>query len=194
MLLRNSLSNTKKFFQRTLKSFKSFISGGDYQKLPKTPNPFSNPYSNANGSTVCLPPSKDLEQFYTDFTDRWDSNNGNRHKARKRVKDRAAVFTDPVQEKATHEEDPPTKLSLSKPTTPSKNDHRESRERPGKKMVRSSSCRDKRREGSSCSKSVREGRSGLIAQKLKELEKMDMSNIDHVLDIEEAKAATDDVS
>lgn len=185
MLLRNSLSNTRKFFQRTLKSFKSFISGGDYQKLPKTPNPFVNPYSNASGSTVYPPPSKDLDQFYADFTDRWDSNNGNHHKAKKGGKDRAATFMDTVQEKASHEENPPTKLSLSKPTTPSKNDHRERREFPGKKMVRSSSSYDKRREGSSRSKSVREARSGLIAQKLKELEKMDMSNIDHVLDIEE---------
>lgn len=186
MLLRSSLSNTRKFFHRTLESFKSFLSCGNYQKLPKTPSPFVNPYNHANGGSEYPPPSKDLDRFYTDFTDRWDSDKGNHHTAKKRGKDRAAaMFMDTLQENVTREENPPTKFSMSKPTPPSKNDHRERREWPGKKMVRSSSSHDRRREGSSCSKSVREARSGLIAQKLKELEKMDMSNIDHVLDIEE---------
>ncbi|XP_030530181.1 uncharacterized protein LOC115740739 [Rhodamnia argentea] len=187
MLLRSSLSNTKKFFRRTIESFTSFLSCGNYQKLPKTPSPCVDPYNNANGSSVYPPPSKDLDRFYTDFTGRRDSDKGNQHKAKKRSMDRAAaVFMDRVQEKATRwEENPPTKFSMSKPTTPSKNDHRERREWPGKKMVRSSSSHDRRREGSSCSKSAREARSGLIAQKLKELERMDMSNIDHVLDVEE---------
>lgn len=185
MLLGKSLSNTKKFFQRTLKSFKSFLSGGTYQKLPKTPSPFVNPYPNANGSTVYPPPSKDSDQFYADFTDRWDSDNGNHHKAKKRGKDRAVMFMDTVQEKVNRDANPPTQLSSSSPTTPSMNDRRQRREFPGKKMVRSSSSHAKRREGSSCSESVREAKSGMIAQKLKELEKMDMSNIDHVLDIEE---------
>ncbi|KAF7813831.1 ATP-dependent RNA helicase DDX11-like protein [Senna tora] len=36
MLLRSSISNTKKFFQKTLHNFKCFFSSG-YHRIPKTP-------------------------------------------------------------------------------------------------------------------------------------------------------------
>lgn len=39
MVLRNSISNTRKFFQKTIDNFKSFFTNNDtYHKLPKTPN------------------------------------------------------------------------------------------------------------------------------------------------------------
>lgn len=40
MLLRSSITTTKKFFKSTLKNFKSFFSSG-YQKLPKSTSPYN---------------------------------------------------------------------------------------------------------------------------------------------------------
>ncbi|EOA17522.1 hypothetical protein CARUB_v10005855mg [Capsella rubella] len=47
MVFRSSISNTRKFFQKTIDNFKSFFSNdGMYQKLPKAPNNKTHPNSN----------------------------------------------------------------------------------------------------------------------------------------------------
>ncbi|XWS17257.1 hypothetical protein CRYUN_Cryun33cG0052200 [Craigia yunnanensis] len=172
MLLRNSISNTKKFFQKTLQSFKSFFSGTDepYQKLPKT-SPYI-PFSFSTTAGVDMNPQtsnyQDLEKFYSDFTDRWDLNNG---KAKKRNK-KKIMSTDP-----TREQKEGNKGSFTQFTTKRREDNDQSKTSSGKV--------EKKQEGYSYSKSKREARSLSVAQKLKELEMMDMSNVDHVLDIEE---------
>ncbi|KAE8682831.1 hypothetical protein F3Y22_tig00111234pilonHSYRG00039 [Hibiscus syriacus] len=128
MLLRNPISNTKRFFQRTLRSFKSLFTGTEtepYHKLPKT-SPY-NPYSFAG---------VDMNQE-TSPRDKWDTNNGNRN----------------------------TRILFTL--------------REGNK--------GKTREGSGSSSSERRRNetSSLMARRLKELEMMDMSDVDQVLDIQE---------
>ncbi|XWS26855.1 hypothetical protein CRYUN_Cryun26dG0066300 [Craigia yunnanensis] len=171
MLLTNSISNTKKFFQKTLQSFKSFFSGVEpYQKLPKTS--LSNPFSFSTAADVDMNPQtsnyQDLEKFYSDFTDRWDSDNG---KAKKRNK-KKIMSTDP-----TAEQKEGNKGSFTQFTRQRREDNDQSKTRSGKV--------EERQEDYLYSKGKREARSLSVAQKLKELEMMDMSNVDHVLDIEE---------
>ncbi|KAE8735398.1 hypothetical protein F3Y22_tig00000340pilonHSYRG00327 [Hibiscus syriacus] len=125
MLLRNPISNTKRFFQRTLRSFKSLFTGTDtepYRKLPKT-SPYD-PHSFAG---------LDMDR-QTSPRDKWDANNINRN----------------------------TRI-VSAPREGNKGKAREG-----------SGSSDRRRDESS-----------LMARRLKELEMMDMSNVDHVIDIQE---------
>ncbi|XVE98178.1 hypothetical protein REPUB_Repub03eG0083400 [Reevesia pubescens] len=172
MLLRNSISNTKKFFQKTLQGFKSFFSGAEpYQKLPKT-SPY-NPYSFTTTTGIDMNPQtsnyQDLEKFYSDFTNRWDSDNG---KAKKRNKKKIMSTSSAGEEKEGN------KGSFTQFTTQRRvQDIDQSKTRSLKV--------EKRQEFYSYSKSKREARSLSVAQKLKELEVMDMSNVDHALDIEE---------
>ncbi|XVE54276.1 hypothetical protein DITRI_Ditri03aG0067800 [Diplodiscus trichospermus] len=172
MLLRNSISNTKKFFQKTLRSFKSFFSGCEpYQKLPKT-SPY-NPLSFSSTAGVDMNPRtsnyQDLEKFYSDFTDQWDSNNG---KAKKRNKKKMMSTDHP-----TGEQNEGNNGSFTQFTTQTREGNDQPKTRGGKV--------EKKQDDYSYSKRKREARSLSVAQKLKELEMMDVSNVDHVLDIEE---------
>ncbi|XP_022749817.1 uncharacterized protein LOC111299104 [Durio zibethinus] len=171
MRLRNSISNTKKFFQKTIQSFKSFFAGCEpYQKLPKT-SPH-NPFSFSNTAGVDMNPRtsnhQEREKLYTDFSGRWDSDNG---KAKKRNK-KKMMSTYPTGEQKEGNKGSFTQLSKQR-----KLSYGQSKTRTGQV--------EKRQEDYSYSKSKREARSLSVAQKLKELEMMDMSNVDHVLDIEE---------
>ncbi|XWS72021.1 hypothetical protein CRYUN_Cryun02cG0004800 [Craigia yunnanensis] len=169
MMLRNSISNTKKFFQKTLQSFRYFFSGDEpYQKLPKT-SPY-HPYSfTTTGVDMNLQTSyQDLEKFYTDFTDLWDSDNG---KGKKRNKNK-------IMSTSTGEEKGNNKGSFTQFTTKRREDIDQSK-------MRNTAKTEKKQEDYSHSKNKREASSLSVAQKLKELEMMDMSNVDHVLDIEE---------
>lgn len=135
MMLRNSISNTKNFFRKTLQSFKSFFNGGGnetkpYQKLPK-----ASPYY-----------QDDLENFYTEFTRRWDAAADKGSKAKKKT----------------------MSLSSTQITTQRREDIGESN------MGQKQELR-----GYTFSKE------SSVAQKLKEIEMMDVSNVDHVLDVEE---------
>ncbi|KAK8654650.1 hypothetical protein V6N13_107257 [Hibiscus sabdariffa] len=141
MLIRNPISNTKNFFRRTLRSFRSFFNIGcevePYQKLPKASPPYYNPHN-----------YQDLDKFYAEFTQTWDSNNG---KAKRRNK---------------------TIMSSTRCATQRREGIDESNTR-GRGNV------EKKQEGYSCSRILQ------VAQKLKEIEMMDVSDVDHVLDIEE---------
>ncbi|PSS15597.1 Transcription repressor like [Actinidia chinensis var. chinensis] len=132
-MLRKSISTTKKLFQKTLKTLKSFLSQ-DYQRLPKSPP---------------LNPFMEID------------------KLERRSKKKIA--SSPVK---NHEKEVFTKMSFG--------NHCEEDHQEKKGLV----C-----EGKSIKKGfmVKEGiiRSCLVQQKLKELEMVDRSNIEHVLDIEE---------
>ncbi|KAF7819820.1 hypothetical protein G2W53_025275 [Senna tora] len=65
MLLRSSIANTKRFFQKTLDNFKSLFSPA-YQRLPKAPTPMD------------IGNYEELDKFYANFTQQWDSQ---QHKA-----------------------------------------------------------------------------------------------------------------
>ncbi|KAF8393365.1 hypothetical protein HHK36_021608 [Tetracentron sinense] len=169
MLLRNSISHTKKFFRKTLQNFKSFIYGG-YQKLPKTP-PF-NPFS-CGGDMNIHQSFRELDNFYTDFSNRWESVED---KSKKRNKNKIMSAKQSMEEDAY--EGSFMKFAKWSPVK----SKLEVRREEGKKMR---STHEGGSEGESCSHCVREGRSYLVTQKLKELEMMDANNMDHVLDIEE---------
>jgi hypothetical protein len=162
MLLRNSISNTKKFFRKTLQSFKSLFSG-DYQRLPKSPpkNPFS--YTHSVDMNIVQPTTdhNELDKFYTEFTNKWDSDKDGAKKGSK--KQETEVYSGSFME-----------FSQTYPTKKNHNHHEEIM---------------KRREDHSCSKGRTRTRGGkanwLVVQKLKELEMLDVSNVDHLLDIEE---------
>ncbi|XWS69884.1 hypothetical protein CRYUN_Cryun03dG0002100 [Craigia yunnanensis] len=79
---------------------------------------------------------------------------------------------------STREQKEENKGSFTQFTTQRREDINQSKTRSTAKV-------EKRLEVYSYSKSKREARSLSVAQKLKELEMMDMSNVDHVLDIEE---------
>ncbi|KAK5817144.1 uncharacterized protein LOC108487956 [Gossypium arboreum] len=141
MLLRNSISNTKNFFRKTLQSFKSFFTGcgnetKPYQKLPK-----ASPYY-----------QDDLEKFYTEFTRRWDATADKGSKAKKKNKKKKRTMS----------------LSSTQFTTQRREDIGESNVEKKQEL-----------QGYTFSKE------SSVAQKLKEIEMMDVSNVDHVLDVEE---------
>jgi hypothetical protein len=76
MLLGNSICTTKKFFQKTVQRFKSFLSGDHYQKLPKTPAR-NNPRPPFTGGSDMKAQTnfinnKDSDNLYNDFTGRRD--------------------------------------------------------------------------------------------------------------------------
>ncbi|XP_052182898.1 uncharacterized protein LOC127795331 [Diospyros lotus] len=161
MLLRASISGSKKFFQKTLHTFKSFLSGG-YQKLPKTPpfNPFSCSPAAVNDMTFTHT-YPDLDNFYSDFIEHADN-----QKKKKRKKK--------------------TKIKRLQPPPVSQNYQLERRQQDQEKkrrVVVNVADQGKAKEGLALRS--REGRSLAVAQKLKELAMADKSNIEHVLDIEE---------
>ncbi|KAK9697710.1 hypothetical protein RND81_08G055300 [Saponaria officinalis] len=157
MLLRNSISNTKKFFQRTIHNVKSFLSkGGTYEKLPKTTN------------------IEELDNFYVEFTHQWDSQKGTlRNQERKNPKNTQNSVKKNVQ---TYELGP--RKAVDGET--------ERNIKDGMKSTSSMSVvRGFRPMELSISRSVREKRLDMFSEKLKELEKIDKGNIIHKMDIEE---------
>ncbi|KDP33670.1 hypothetical protein JCGZ_07241 [Jatropha curcas] len=171
MLLKSSFSNTKKFFQKTLQSFKSFFSGSSYEKMPKTLSPY-NPYSNVQTRFN----KNDLDNFYTDFSDRWDTDKGKEmNKGNKKKIEQPRPSSPAKQEKSDGLNGSFMKFSKKSPVKTYISNNKGKGFQRGKRLVENSS-----------NYSVKDdGRSFLVAQKLRELEMMDVSNVDHVLDIEE---------
>ncbi|KAH1057220.1 hypothetical protein J1N35_035285 [Gossypium stocksii] len=159
MLLRNSISNTKRFFQKTLRSFKSLFSGADaepYQRLPKA-SPY-NPYSFTAAGVAVNP-----------------NDNGNpkeRNDNRKKIS--FSTHNIEAQRRGNN------KGNVKQSTTQRRDDHQDIKQR----KTRSAKVGN-RREDCNSGERRREERNLSVPQKLKELEMMDMSNVEHVLDIEE---------
>ncbi|OMO58005.1 hypothetical protein COLO4_34929 [Corchorus olitorius] len=119
---------------------------------------------------------QDLENFYSDFTNRWDSSDKSKAKKRNNKK-KVTISTAPTQE--TKEGNNGNFVQITKATkSPVKGKIREGDEGETTKV-------EKNRDENLYLKSKREAKSLAVAQKLKEMEMMDMSNVDHVLDIEE---------
>ncbi|CAK9172791.1 unnamed protein product [Ilex paraguariensis] len=182
MLLRTSISNTKKFFRRTLETFKSLLSDG-YQRIPKSPP--SNPFSRSTGGSVDINISqsyRELDLFYQDFTTRWDHEN---EKLKKRSKKKKTSTT-----RAKHEDDricaeDLMKFSKVTPTNaPAKTYQVEEREDQKKKRLVYEGRRKQEYLPNSLGE-IRKERNCLVTEKLKELEIVDKGNVEHVLDIEE---------
>ncbi|XP_042479467.1 uncharacterized protein LOC122060441 [Macadamia integrifolia] len=175
MLLRNSIAKTKRFFQRTVESFKSLLSGG-YEKLPKTPT--CNTCSCTGGVNVHSHRSfGEMDNFYGDFVaNRWDSSDPERGK----------------QQPIGQEEIYGGSFLKFEKQSPVKIRNEERRRETGKEIRRVDSRKSHGGGGgemgfqSLSESNVKEGEGYLVVvQKLKELEMMDASDIEHVLDIEE---------
>lgn len=162
MLLRRSLSNTKKFFQRTIRSVKSLFSRSSYQRLPKIPplKPFSCLGRGGLDRNFSQSYYRDLDQyFYSDFTNRWD---GDELEAAVKKRSEEVCNEDHiVGERKVEEKKRLIVYDVGKE----------------KEFIGISS--------SSSSSNIWLERRGLVEKKLKELEMMDLSNVENVLDIEE---------
>lgn len=165
MLLRKSISNTKKFFQKTLKNFMSFFSATDhYERIPKTPlyNPKS--FNTVDAEMDIQASYKELDKFYTDFP------------PKRRSEKKNIMTPSPMkQEKEV------LNGSFMKLTKPSYEKSNKDQIIPGRETPQYS--KQKRQED--LDSLTREEKICFLLEKLKELEMMDMSNVDHLLDIEE---------
>ncbi|GMH16562.1 hypothetical protein Nepgr_018403 [Nepenthes gracilis] len=166
MLLRNSISNTKKFFQKTLENFKSFLSRGQsFRCLPKRP-PF-NPFS--CGRRPDAPTDIHSGRLNPDSL-HGDSGGGIKMKGRDEKKMAAAeAATEQVNREVQYRET----LRYCNGRKDFPRQKREARER------------ERRMVGFGSRAATRERRLGLAAQRLKVLEMVDRGDVDHGLDIEE---------
>lgn len=169
MPLGSSILNTKKFLQKALENFKSCFSPS-YQKLPKAPphNQFSYSLAAASDDNQCY---KDLEKFYSDFTQQWDSEKGRRRNKKK-------------MEEVQHNE---SFINLNNASHEQKKNEIEKKEECDKRMSKKSLIheRGKQKDSSLKFKCRRGNGKCMVEKKLKELEMLDKSDVDYVLDIEE---------
>ncbi|CAO2822847.1 unnamed protein product [Amaranthus hypochondriacus] len=176
MLLRNSITNTKKFFQKTIENFKSFLSTGNtYQKLPKTP-PF-HPFSCGPNPNDQLDHNNELDNFYNEFTNQWDLS---KKKMKKKAQKKNHKFF--LQESINF-----SAITEENVKNPEKNGDFETK----KSYIDAENgdiLKKKRfniinpgiiRKAELCSRSVREKRVCFVEEKIKELEKMDKGNVDY---------------
>lgn len=162
MLLRTSISKYKKFFQKTLTNFKSLFSP-TYQKIPKTPL-HNNPSYN------------DLEKFYNDFTKKWDSEN---RKTKKRSKKKRMLSSSTTTTKQEEEE---VHLHNHNHNEMEKKQDQDFEEKKNKRKL--SHIQRGKKQDSSSSSSTSNCKS-IVEKKMKELEMLETSNMDYILDIEE---------
>ena len=189
-MLLSSISRTKKFFQKTVKNFKSFFSPGNYQRLPKASPHSKFSYSVAAASSSAMDMTsntsyQDMEKLYTDFSDQWESEN---EKARRRMKKKAASALPSKQESEVYSG---SYISLSNASHAQKKNKVEKKEEGGggggnnKRSITIQKGRQKESSSSFMSMCMKEHRYCMVEQKLRELEMLDMNNVEYVLDIEE---------
>ncbi|KAK7271914.1 hypothetical protein RJT34_28185 [Clitoria ternatea] len=166
MLLRETIRKTKVLLHKTLRNFKSVIFGG-YQKLPRSLsfNPFLGRSGNARTYTS--------DQFYNEFYDilQSDLNRGKRSDDKSMSRSREQAMGNAANAES---------LTGFSKQSPQKSVHEDGVEEKKSK----GNCQLSKRESLN-SKSMKEGAHDL-AQKMRELEMMDSSDVEHVLDIEEA--------
>ena len=183
MLLR-TISNTKKFFQKTVESFKSFLSGG-YERLPK--NSPCNSFPCGGGSihhqVKCTHSYRELNEYYRpDSSTQRDAigiHPEQTNKARSKKKESSTALV------SRNESRVPDDLMnyADHGGGPGKNFYQVDRkENPKKKKIL---YQGKRYQDFSSTRGLKGERSSLVEKKLKELEMLDKSNVEHVLDIEE---------
>ncbi|CAL0312475.1 unnamed protein product [Lupinus luteus] len=175
MLIRSSFCKTKKFFQKTLLNFKSLFIA-HYQKLPK--NPPHNSMAMVSAMDKDSNPSyKELEKFYSDFTGKWDAEKY--HKVRRRSKKKTVLPCTIKQENEVCNES-----LISMKLNNARNERKEG------EMEKREECDNDKNKRSLTHQRVRHEDSlfnSVVEKKLRELEKLDQSNVDYVLDIEEEK-------
>ncbi|GAB4852582.1 hypothetical protein Ancab_016796 [Ancistrocladus abbreviatus] len=165
MLLRKSIAGTKKFFRETLQSFKCLFSrGGDhsYERLPRT-SPAFNPFS-------CGPcaVSMDVHPSYQNLDKFGGGVKLNCKEEKMMMAATAAAAPTQGNKEAADGHDRLVNCNEKR------NFQREMRD-----------VRERERQMKLYSGAVRERRLRLVAERLKVLEMVDNSNVDHALDIEE---------
>lgn len=163
MQLRESIHNTKKFLHNTIQNLKSILFGG-YHKLTK--HGCFNPFSCGGDGNV---KNYQTDQYYADFCNEWECD---LEKAVKRKGNSLMASKEPVRD-----EDVSNETDRNPANGPQRK--KKGKEEKNKKIFRPKKAEEK------SSKNMNE--SGyVLAQKMKELEMMDVSNVEHVLDVEEA--------
>ncbi|KAI3463337.1 hypothetical protein Pfo_020000 [Paulownia fortunei] len=155
MPMEETFYRTKRFFHKTSRNIKSFLLVG-YEKLPKIP--FANPIF--SGSNKIGPKLQELDNFYRSFSKRWDSS--------KAVNKKEGLLTLKEQTKGD-EQCSKNSIGVSDHTglEDLKEEKKASKYSGGKQEQSSFLATDN------------------LAEKMKELEMMDVNDGDHVLDIEE---------
>ncbi|KAL2342522.1 hypothetical protein Fmac_003807 [Flemingia macrophylla] len=166
------LSNTKKFLQRSLENFKSCFSPG-YEKLPKTPPHSQFSCSVATASFLNMdnndnnPCYKELVKFYSDFK-QWDSEKEKgigRRRSKKKGKGEAYNNDESF-------------IGL--------NNINASHEHKKNEMAKGEECHEKKKNRNEKGKQQKDSSSmGMVEKKLREMEMLEMSDVDYVLDIQE---------
>ncbi|KAF4347172.1 hypothetical protein G4B88_008819 [Cannabis sativa] len=156
LLMRNSISSTKKFFQRTFGSLKCLFTGGSYQKLPKSPR--GHPFT--GDSTTAATTATNIHQWGgASCTKR-------REKRSDDENDHHIISTTTTYDQYPMEQKKKDQTS------------------PNKKVVMMS-CNNNNKKKLGDYHYSNKNKNCLVEEKLKELEMLDVSNVDHVLDIEE---------
>ncbi|KAJ8749798.1 hypothetical protein K2173_013201 [Erythroxylum novogranatense] len=188
MLLKNPISNTKIFFQKTYQGFKSFFSGGRYEKLRKIPpSNGQHGYSTASFDMNAQIGFSNNDKFYSDLTNQSDTDPNEKEKNRNKKKATASnQRSKPAHPEELVDDDYLSGriTNLSKPSFV-KNYHTPRKENYTGENIREEKKRTKGYHESTTKGTAREGRIWWVAQKIKELEMMDVSNVDHILDVEE---------
>ncbi|QCD92103.1 uncharacterized protein LOC114181673 [Vigna unguiculata] len=181
-MLLSSISSTKKFFQKTIKNFKSFFSPG-YQRLPKTSPHGHFSYSVPASSAMDMTSNtsyQDTEKFYTDFSDKWESETDKT----RRIKKKAVSALPSKQESEVYNG---SYISLSNASHAQKKNKIEKKEESGGANInnRRRSLTHQKESSSLMSMCMKEHKYCMVEQKLRELEMLDTNNVEYVLDIEE---------
>lgn len=156
MELGESIRKTKMFLHKTLQHLKSLFFVG-YEKLPR-------PFSCATSSIK----NHKTDQYYTDFCNEWECD---LEKAMNRKKNGITL-----SEKLAREEDGCVKSPSKLPQSPlKKKEERIEEEKSKKSSTSRKEYSNKKDEGGYA-----------LAKKIKELEMMEGSDMEHVLDVEEA--------
>ncbi|CAI9100322.1 OLC1v1037295C1 [Oldenlandia corymbosa var. corymbosa] len=171
MILRATLSNTKKFFQKSVENFKSFLSGG-YQRLPKSSPCHSFPCGGgaggAGGGSIhdhhhqvkYSRTYEELGKFKTECLNDQQANKlGSRTASKKKDAFKAAEI---------HQADQSKENQRKKKIVYEGKRFYQDYARPTNRMLKE-----------------KEKSTYLVAKKLKDLEMLDNGNVEHVLDIEE---------
>ncbi|KAJ4843568.1 hypothetical protein Tsubulata_040937 [Turnera subulata] len=160
MQLRDSIQKAKIFFHKNLQNLRTLLLGG-YEKLPK-PTSFK-PFScSSKGHSS----NHQTDRYYADICDEWQcdlekamkGNNG------------SSIVSKPAAGDAEASDASSMKLVKS-PLKKKEERVKEEKNKTGSQL----------KKGEPCSKSMNE-----LARKMKELEMMDVSDVEHVLDVEEA--------
>ncbi|KAI9071828.1 hypothetical protein K1719_046202 [Acacia pycnantha] len=177
MLPRESMNKTKIFFHKTLENFKSFFYG-EYRKLPRSLS--FNHFSRKSGKTDTYT----SEQFYHEFYDQWQSELKRLKMIDEDNKNNSFSISgskskDPEMENAA--ESIEGVMGFVKQQSPEKKKSKidEEEEDRGKQ-------RKNKKEDLSSEKGNKRGRVHVLVQKMKEVDMMEVDDVEHLLDIEEA--------